>query len=125
MWIEQLFLLVKAQAFIKTMIVILSIFVNVLLVEKPAETFSGLLINILKHSIFVLFALFVFSPVLTPWLVAILGTYFPSASSVALDQLSFGIVLMMSQQIILFSKNYFNNKRKEYEQKWNIQKQSN
>ena len=36
--LEKLFFLIKSQAFIKFLIVILVIMVNVLLVEKPAET---------------------------------------------------------------------------------------
>ena len=116
--LEKLFFLIKSQAFIKFLIVILVIMVNVLLVEKPAETLWALLINILKHSVFVLLTLLVFSPVLTPWLVGILWTYFTLASTEALMQMSFGIVLLSSQSIIISAKNYFKRLKNKNGTKW-------
>lgn len=112
-WLEKLFFLIKSQAFIKTMIVILSVVVNTMLSETPPKNMKELIFNIFKHSIFVLFALLVFSPALTPWLTLILSKYLTWASAIALNQLSFWLILVLSQQIILYAKHYINKKDKE------------
>lgn len=110
--LEKILLVIKSQAFIKGLIIFLTITVNTLLVEKPEPWIKGFIKDFLKQAVFVLLVFLVFSPALTPSLVIWLEKILPWASSEALIQLAFWIILLGSRQVIITAKQYLNNKMK-------------
>jgi len=110
---ENIIFIIKSQAFIKFIIILLTMIVNTLLVEKPSPGAKWFVKDFWKQMVFVLLVFLVFSPALTPALVIVLGKVLIWASAEALNQLSFGIILLSSRHIIIRAKIFFNNQLKK------------